>query len=658
MAQMNRNGPGAIRRGLMSRLAHDQAGNMLSLTAASVIPILALLGGGIDVSRYYVTKSRLQNACDSAVLAARKSMNGTTWTTADNTVGQNFFKTNFPTGALGTSGSAITLTADGQGGVNGVASVTAPASLMAMFNYGNKALVANCKAEMQLPNTDIVFALDTTGSMNEINPGDSVTRIAALRTAVNGFYSTLSAAAPSGIQLRYGFVPFSSNVNVGRLLKREWMVDTWDYQSREPNGTTVTTWTDTWTETWVNGNWQYVSGGTSYAETTGSPENCVAPASTYSSSYSNTAWTYSPYNGGPAQQRTRTQTLTENGVYRSAWMSGGVCKIGATTYNNRVHTRTQTVIPVGGSTGGSYTTYFWRYKKINYDVSALKGSGGDGTMSGTSFVATGVGDYHADVTVNWNGCIEERDTVRNSTFPTIPAAAYDLDIDMVPAAGDPDTKKWRPFLPHLVYWRYNWQNWTTGVWNTSEHSTRSDGAASGQSAACPSAARKLGTMTASQVSTYVNSLTPSGFTYLDIGMIWAARLISPTGLFQSENQTAANGGTIARHIIYMTDGAIETRNYVYEAYGLAAIDRRRTAVGSVPSDSAQNSIVAERFSAVCEAAKAKGITVWTIAFGTALTTELTNCASPGRAFQASNATELNSTFAEIATNIAQLRLTE
>jgi len=65
-----------------------------------------------------------------------------------------------------------------------------------------------------------------------------------------------------------------------------------------------------------------------------------------------------------------------------------------------------------------------------------------------------------------------------------------------------------------------------------------------------------------------------------------------------------------------------------------------------------------RTAAICTTAKAEGITLWVIAFGTSLTSLLQNCASPGRAYQANNTAELNARFAEIATQIAQLRVTD
>ena len=89
---------------------------------------------------------------------------------------------------------------------------------MAMFGPSEHFITAECKAELNLPNSDIMFVLDTTGSMSGTNPGDNAMRIDTLRSAVRTFYSAISNANAAGARVRYGFVPYSSNVNVGYLL--------------------------------------------------------------------------------------------------------------------------------------------------------------------------------------------------------------------------------------------------------------------------------------------------------------------------------------------------------------------------------------------------------------------------------------------------------
>src|SRR6185369_15103423 len=67
------------------------------------------------------------------------------------------------------------------------------------------------------------------------------------------------------------FVPYSTNVNVGGLLKDEWVVDEWTYQSRQVNGTLA-----------ASGTFSYYSASSpvsgSYATTTDS---------TYAATYNN-----------------------------------------------------------------------------------------------------------------------------------------------------------------------------------------------------------------------------------------------------------------------------------------------------------------------------------------------------------------------------------
>lgn len=645
------------KKGFLARLRASEAGNTLAMTAAAIVPIIALVGGGVDVSRYYITKSRLQSACDAAVLAGRKSMTGVNWTTTDSGIATNFFNTNFPSGTLGSTASGITFSVDTAGVVTGTATATSPATLMKLFDVANKVLTTTCRAELQLPNTDIMFALDTTLSMNETNPGDSQSRIQALRAAVISFQTSIANASAPGTQVRYGFVPFSSTVNVGRLLKREWMVDSWTYQSRVPDGTDTGSSSSSSPTTTNTSSWTTLSGNTSTHDTWGRPENCTGPANTYSWSDSTTSET-SPYPGG-GTQTVVTRTRTHNGSQYSASIVGGNCRIRETRYNNLVQQRTETTIPVPSSSSNSWTNYYWNYQPVTFDVSPLKGTNADGLMAGGSITAQ-VANNHNNLTTTWSGCIEERKTLRPGETATKPGEPFDLNIDLVPSASDDDTR-WRPHLPQLVFVRRATNNWSySNVTHVTNNYTRADNVSSNLTAVCPTAARRLTAMTNAEVTTYVNGLTPAGYTYLDIGMLWAARLISPTGLFASDNQVASNGGSISRHIIFMTDGEIYTRRENYEAYGLSALDRRRTSTGSLPSDSDQNTIVGDRFASICTATKAKGITVWVIAFGTTLSDMLKDCATSrnGHAFEAANTTELNEAFSNIASQIAQLRLTQ
>lgn len=124
---------------------------------------------------------------------------------------------------------------------------------MQVLGIGSKEISVECQAELRIPNSDVMFVLDTTGAMGSPASGSTETKISGLRKAVKCFYEALakqnitdvtpadcgetvdpSSTNTGGVQLRFGFVPYAVNVNVGRLLPLDYMADGWTYQSREP----------------------------------------------------------------------------------------------------------------------------------------------------------------------------------------------------------------------------------------------------------------------------------------------------------------------------------------------------------------------------------------------------------------------------------------
>ena len=170
---------------------------------------------------------------------------------------------------------------------------------------------------------------------------------------------------------------------------------------------------------------------------------------------------------------------------------------------------------------------------------------------------------------------------------------------------------------------------------------------------CPAAAMKLAELNSTSLDTYLASLNPDGATYHDIGMIWAGRLISPTGLFQAENKDITASKPTNRNLIFLTDGQTEPYDLAYGAYGVDSVDQRRCNRDSALS---LTETVEQRFLAACKQVKKKNITVWVIAFGTELNPTMTECAGQGRYFEASDASELSNAFKTIATSLGDLRI--
>ena len=541
-----------IKRGL-ARLLRDRAGNTLVMIAAALIPMLAMLGGGIDMGRSYLSQSRIQQACDAGVLAARKKLGSQVVTTgaipADVvTIGNRFFNLNYRDGAYGSENRKFQMTLEPDYGISGVASVDVPTTIMTLFGYQQVAIDVKCEARLSFSNTDVMFVLDTTGSMRDTNPGDAAPKIEILKSVVSNFHAQLEGSKTPGTRIRYGFVPYSTNVNVGYLLKSDWVVDKWSYHGREA-------------------------------------------------------------------------VLTSN---------------------------------------GPLPTFSWLYKLIDLDVTFLKGATGNDTLIGGSINLAMAGvpaPTPLNLTAVFRGCMEERATYEIDDYSNVDLSkALDLDLDLVPTAGKPETQ-WRPMLNEISFEPEIWWNGTGSFKSPVVTTNNYLLAQSAGLSACPPESRKLAQMSKADVDAFLATLVPRGSTYHDIGMIWGGRLLSPTGIFAAENANVP-GKPTSRNLIFLTDGLTAPLDVSYATYGIEPLDQRRWNPKSPSGGLTLTNVVEKRFSVACNEVKKRNITVWVIGFGTTLSPFLTDCAGPGHFFEASNAAQLNDVFGKIATQLGDLRVTK
>ena len=641
----------ATRRGFMASLARDVRGNTLAIMAAFLFPLMGLVGSAVDMSRLYVVKSRLQQACDAGVLAGRKFMidSGTTLDSNAAAQAQAYFGSNFKknvsaTGAKGFMNTdTVTFTpvktTDNQ--VSATASAIVPMTITKIFGTSQTTLNVSCQARFDVADTDIMFVLDTTGSMSCL-PGDDDTtcsnyagsatkvaytrpstsggvtgyagttgvgttektgsRIEALRQAVLSFYDTFAANADPSTKVRYGFVTYSSSVNVGQAIldkSTSYMVggagtETANYQSRHVYADYVSSTATTNTN---NGKTQ---------------TNCTASTRTPT-----TVKTYS------------VSTGTATRVYDS-WSSSTL----------KCRTLTDTIVPQ------------WEYKQLPFDVSVL--------VSGNTITdPTKVKGQ----TTSWLGCVETTVDSPGATSFTTTSLPSELNPDLMPTG----TSRWWPHLQDLTYARNGWSNANTDYSNNDDSSnnpnygvdptvTNSTSLRNAGAVACGKPAKRLGVMTRTDVYNYVyaTDFVPMGGTYHDIGMIWGTRLISPTGAWASDTAAWPNRNTPNRVIIFLTDGDMAPTTTAYSMYGVEAFDKRVAGSTSTSLTTLHNT----RFLAECAAAKARNIDVWTVSIDTTANTQLTSCATTSaQALATTDGTGLATAFANIARHLAMLRLT-
>ena len=628
------------------RMARDTAGNTLALIAAAMIPLLALVGGGVDMGRSYLAQTRLQQACDSGTLAARKKLGTTIALTgtppADvKTVGDKFFNQNFRTGAYGTKNRSFAMTLEADYAISGAAHIDVPTTIMGIFGKTVVSVDVTCQAKLNFSNTDIMFVLDTTGSMNDKNPGDTDNKMTSLKQVVRSFYTQMEGSKSPGTRLRYGFVPYSTNINVGGLLKSDWLVDKWDYHGRVPRdtGRDITyTYND-----WV---WTFVSGSATNIATynsTSCPSN-----SGYRADYTNVIDNSDGSGSG---------TKTETGSYYTCEMGadGSTFTITGVTYNKYVNKYTRSP-----NKTGTRREYEWTYRPVTQDLAFLKGATGNDPPVPASVNVKMYGSPSpnpADIEAWFRGCVEERDTYEINDYSNVDfSRALDLDLDLVPTKGQTKTQ-WRPMLNEISFEPEIWWD-GTGTFKSPVNSGNDYLMAQWAGlSACPAPARKLAEMTSGDVDTYLNSLVAQGSTYHDIGMIWGGRLLSSTGLFATENADVGSKMT-SRHMIFLTDGLTAPLDISYGTYGIEPLDIRRwdpkkPALGLTLKD-----VVEKRFGVACEQVKKRNITVWVIGFGTTLNPAMTNCAGVGHFFEAKNSAELSDIFSKIAAQMGDLRVSK
>ena len=408
---------------------------------------------------------------------------------------------------------------------------------MKIFKYDYIDINVDCNVKRDLGNNDVMIVLDVTGSMacdpghypNHVDcDGDSNSKIARLRTGAAGLYRALQDGGNA--RTRFGLMPYSGTVNVGRRLRTRDILRTTTYACD-------------------GGSW--CSSGNAAID------------------IQDTIW---------AETARTDPDLDDNSPYT-------VAQWNALNDNQR------------------------RNKSIKA--------------------------WRLDETAS---CIEERPTSGNSASPIqISSDVSQADIDDIAANRSDAAHQWGIYVPVA-------QDKNGNDMYDPEH---------GQTA-CPSPAQKLrtyGTETAFNTAISAATANVTGGTYHDVGLIWGARWLSSTGMFAGNNPADFNGFPVNKHIVFMTDGIIDTGGTFYSSYGVDDYDGRMTSTGSHTEQ------VRARFLSACTRARSMGMTIWVIALDVGDTDDIKPCAHSEDHFFTSDGTDLEAVFTKIGQGIGDLRLT-
>ena len=168
----------------MKRLLKEHKGQVFVYVAIALVVLLAMVGLAIDLGIAYGVKAKLNAAVDAAAVEAGKVISQ--GTSVANTKAANFFNTNYPSGFLGSTVSAPTVSsvhnADGSYDVAVNATATVPTNFARVLGFNS--FTVGASATTHVRTMDMVLVIDTTTSLsNSYSPG----AFTALQKAATAF---------------------------------------------------------------------------------------------------------------------------------------------------------------------------------------------------------------------------------------------------------------------------------------------------------------------------------------------------------------------------------------------------------------------------------------------------------------------------------------
>ena len=195
----------------MDSVFTDARGAVAILFALAAVPLIGLIGVGVDSARSYIVRSRLSSAVDAAALAGGNSF---FLSTRDDDI-RMYFRANFPDGYLGAVVTGPAIVADPvTQTLNVSASATLPTTFMQLLGSDSMIVAASAEVTRRMRALDVVLSIDVSGSMGTRDPGQSLTRLAATKNAAHDLVNILFGSDTHKDLLNIGLVPWSSKVKV------------------------------------------------------------------------------------------------------------------------------------------------------------------------------------------------------------------------------------------------------------------------------------------------------------------------------------------------------------------------------------------------------------------------------------------------------------
>ncbi|WP_400767942.1 pilus assembly protein TadG-related protein [Methylosinus sporium] len=190
--------------------SRDQRGNVAIVLGLTFVPVVMMIGAGIDYGRIAAARGSLQQAADAAVLAVAKGIVSSTTDQQARSQAQVYLTTNYrnatatvTSASIATDRLSLCISAQAQVATT-IMHITGQASMSTQ--------VTSCAAlQGGVSPTDtyeISLVLDNSGSMTRSTSG--TTKIQALQSAATSFVNTMFTKAPN--RVKFAITPFAAAV--------------------------------------------------------------------------------------------------------------------------------------------------------------------------------------------------------------------------------------------------------------------------------------------------------------------------------------------------------------------------------------------------------------------------------------------------------------
>lgn len=205
----------------------SERGNVAIITALAIVPLLAILGGGVDIVRATTMSARLSAAVDSATLAAANLTN----TRDVEIVINEYIDSNFV--GQDSVRDSISLSYNADTALNAkTISVSASGHIdtyfLGLFGIRTLPISSASIATQSKTNVEIALVLDISSSMRG-------NKIANLKVAADSFVRKILEDEDARDVTSISIIPFGGTVNIGETLFNKLAVSTIDADDEDPS---------------------------------------------------------------------------------------------------------------------------------------------------------------------------------------------------------------------------------------------------------------------------------------------------------------------------------------------------------------------------------------------------------------------------------------